>query len=131
MSLPLPTAVQKITAYRHLYRGLLKAVQYSKPARYTARNQLRLAFRTEDPATFDQQKIDNTIEFLGYAAKEAGLEHKLVKNILLTNWWKARIHVPRTKGSKETIAAEMQRKATLNYTMTLAMLNDSMGLCLR
>lgn len=85
-----PTSVQKIVAYRNLYRGLLKAVQYSQPARYTARDQLRKAFRNEHPSSFDQQRIDNTLEFLGYAARERGLEHKLVKNILITNWWKTR-----------------------------------------
>ena len=30
-----------IHAYRHLYRGLLRAVQYSAPGRYTARDQRR------------------------------------------------------------------------------------------
>lgn len=75
-----------VHAYRHIYRGLLRTVQYSKPARYTARDQLRDAFRKGDPLTYDQKKIDNTIEFLRLATKEAGLEHRIVKNLLHTNW---------------------------------------------
>jgi hypothetical protein len=85
MSIPSP---QEIThAYRHLYRGLLRAVQFSKPARYVARDQLRRAFRTEDPSSFDQEKIDRTVAFLGFAAKEAGLEHRIVRNLLHTAYW--------------------------------------------
>ena len=75
-----------IHAYRHLYRRLLRAVQFSKPARYTARDQLRDAFRQEDPITFDQRKINRTLEFLRLAAQEAGLEHQILKNILRVNW---------------------------------------------
>ena len=85
MSIPSP---QEIThAYRHLYRGLLRAVQFSKPARYVARDQLRRAFRTKDPSSFDQEKIDRTVAFLGFAAKEAGLEHRIVRNLLHTAYW--------------------------------------------
>jgi hypothetical protein len=85
MSIPSP---QEIThAYRHLYRGLLRAVQFSKPARYVARDQLRKAFRTEDSSSFNQEKIDRTVEFLGFAAKEAGLEHRIVRNLLHTAYW--------------------------------------------
>ncbi|ESZ91690.1 hypothetical protein SBOR_7947 [Sclerotinia borealis F-4128] len=43
---------------------------------------LRKEFRKGDPASFDQVRIDNTINFLKSAAKETGLEHKLVKNLL-------------------------------------------------
>lgn len=71
-----------IYAYRSLYRALLHAVQYAKPARYMGRNLLRDEFRKGDPATFDQARINNTIKFLNLAAKETGLEHKLVKNLL-------------------------------------------------
>lgn len=88
MSSPSPQEI--IHAYRHLYRGLLHAVQFSKPARYTARDQLRKAFRTEHPSSFNQEKIDRTVEFLGFAAKEAGLEHKIVKNLLHAAFWERR-----------------------------------------
>jgi len=75
-----------IHAYRHLFRGLLRAVQFSKPARYTARDQLRDAFRHEDPVSFDPRKISRTVEFLRLATQEAGLEHQILKNILRVNW---------------------------------------------
>jgi hypothetical protein len=75
-----------IHAYRHLYRHSLRAIQFSKPARYTLRDRLRLAFRKGSAADYDQQKIQTTIEFLQYATKENGLEHKIVKNLLFV-WW--------------------------------------------
>jgi len=80
------SSLEIIHAYRHLYRGLLRAVQFSKPARYTARDQLRDAFRQEDVVSFDQKRIDRTLEFLRFAAQEAGLEHRILKNILRVNW---------------------------------------------
>jgi len=81
-----PTPLEAVHAYRHLYRGLLHAVQYSKPARYVARNQLRDAFRKDHPSTFNKERIERTVEFLSLAAKESGLEHKIVKNLLHTKY---------------------------------------------
>lgn len=89
----LPDAQELRHAYRHLYRGLLHAVQYSKPARFTARDQLRAAFRKEDPSAFHKEKVERTIEFLRLAAQESGLEHKLVKNLLYTTWTRQRIYM--------------------------------------
>ena len=79
-----------IHAYRHLYRHGLRAVQFSKPARYTLRDRLRFAFRGGVVTEFEPQKIQNTIEFLQYATRESGLEHKIVKNLLLVWWVQAR-----------------------------------------
>jgi hypothetical protein len=56
------------------------------PARFTARDQLRDAFRKEHPSTFNKEKIDRTVEFLKLATDEAGLEHRIVKNLLRTNY---------------------------------------------
>jgi hypothetical protein len=75
-----------IHAYRHLYRHSLRAVQFSKPARYTLRDRLRLAFRKGSTADFEPRRIANTLEFLHYATRENGLEHKIVKNLLFV-WW--------------------------------------------
>ena len=75
-----------IHAYRHLYRHSLRAIQFSKPARFTLRDRLRLAFRRGYASDFEPQKVQNTIEFLQYAAKENGLEHKILKNLLFV-WW--------------------------------------------
>ena len=70
-----------IHAYRHLYRGLLRAVMFSAPARYLARDQLRAAFR-EKGAQLDAQGIRRTLWFLKAAAQERGLEHRILKNLL-------------------------------------------------
>jgi hypothetical protein len=64
----------------------LRAVQFSKPARYTLRDRLRLAFRRGSAAEFEPQKIKNTLEFLQYATRENGLEHRIIKNLMLV-WW--------------------------------------------
>lgn len=88
MSVAKPSRQDIIHAYRHLYRGILHAVQFSMPSRFTARDQLRDAFRKEDPSTFNQERIDRTVKFLKIAARETGLEHKLVKNLLHTAYWR-------------------------------------------
>jgi hypothetical protein len=75
-----------VHAYRHVLRHGLRAIQFSKPARFTLRDRLRAAFRKGAASDFDQQKIANTLEFLQHAAKHNGLEHKIVKNLLLV-WW--------------------------------------------
>ncbi|KAG4432633.1 hypothetical protein IFR05_011886 [Cadophora sp. M221] len=124
-------STELIHAYRQLYRGLLHAVQYSKPARYLARDQLRNAFRKGEPASFDQQKVTRTIEFLKYAAEEKGLEHRIVKTLLHTSYWEAREEHRLERLSKFPVPKEVRRTARTHYNMTLAMLNDSMGLCLR
>lgn len=79
-----------IHAYRHLYRGLLKAVQYSSPARYVARDQLRAAFRQEPPDSVDAESIKRTKWFLDAAAKERGMEHRILKNLIQVRLWEWR-----------------------------------------
>ncbi|TVY19031.1 hypothetical protein LARI1_G002042 [Lachnellula arida] len=134
------THLELVHSYRHMYRALLRGVQFSKPARYVARDQLREAYRNGKPSNFDSRKIQRTLEFLGGAAKERGLEHKILRNLLLTRLHftdLARLQRPhrRAKGYYEqpsTVnAVNIQRTAFIHYDMTLAMLNDSMGLCLR
>lgn len=71
-----------IHSYRHLFRGLLRAVRYSKPARGTVRDQLRDAFRKGTIADLDLEKIARTVQFFKHAEEERGLEHKIVKNLL-------------------------------------------------
>lgn len=75
-----------IHAYRHLYRHGLRAVQFSKPARYTLRDRIRLSFRRGSAVDFEPERVANTLEFLQYATRENGLEHKIVKNLLFV-WW--------------------------------------------
>ncbi|CZT44071.1 uncharacterized protein RSE6_16045 [Rhynchosporium secalis] len=126
-----PNPSELVHAYRHLYRGLLHAIRYSKPARYIARDQLRNAFRKGEPAAFKQQKITRTLEFLKYAAQESGLEHRIVRSLLHTQYWEAKEGHHLTKVAKLPAQKEIRRTARIHYEMTLAMLNDSMGLCLR
>lgn len=70
-------------SYRQLYRLSLRAIRYSTPARYTVRDVLRRSFREGSSADFNQPKIDNTVDFLKAAVKEAGLEHRVLKNLLM------------------------------------------------
>lgn len=73
-------------AYRQVYKALLRAVQYSKPARFVAQERIRNAFRKGRREDYDAVKISRTIELLDHAAKARGLEHKIVKN-LMHAWW--------------------------------------------
>lgn len=75
-----------IHAYRHLYRDALRAVMYSSPARHTARDQLRRAFREDADKTLDVEGVKRTGWFLKGAAKEAGREHQVLKNLLMVAW---------------------------------------------
>ncbi|CAJ2511812.1 Uu.00g074370.m01.CDS01 [Anthostomella pinea] len=127
-----------IHAYRHLYRGLLHAVQFSKPSRYIAQAQLRTAFR-EEGATFDTRSIARTVRFLEAATRTSGLEHSVLKNLLMTayfrhyhgnrTWKHVQLNVKQMKNKKDQ--EHVRRTAYKHYDMTVAMLNKSMGLCLR
>lgn len=74
-------------AYRHLYRAVLRAVCYSQPASTVARDQLRRAFR-DKTSTFNKSTVRRTVWFLNNAARERGTEHKIVKNLLLTQFYR-------------------------------------------
>ena len=97
-----------IHAYRHLYRSLLQAVRFSKPARFTARDQLRRAFR-EPGAAFDEQGIQRTIWFLKAAAKAAGLEHRILRSLLKTAYVR-QLAMTRTSWSHHVRAATTQAR---------------------
>ncbi len=104
-----PTKLEVIHAYRRLYRGLLHAVSYAKPARFVVRDHLRAAFREPAttkspgpaaadgsgattatraqaqapvPAQWNAEQIKRTIWFCEAAAKERGLEHRILKNLI-------------------------------------------------
>jgi hypothetical protein len=78
-----------IHAYRRLLRGALQAVQYSSPARFVVRDQVRAAFR-EAPSSsssssargFDAGVAKRTAWFLEAAARDRGVEHRVVKNLV-------------------------------------------------
>ncbi|KXJ97166.1 hypothetical protein Micbo1qcDRAFT_155971 [Microdochium bolleyi] len=130
---------ETLHAYRHLYRGLLHAVQFSKPARYVARDRIRVAFR-EKGAVLDPPSISRTVKFLEAAARERGLEHKVLKNLLVTQFFRAReqqkswkvVKLEQSLRHKKTDLNEhMQDTAFYHYDKTVEMLNKSLGLCLR
>jgi hypothetical protein len=73
-------------SYRAVLRASLRAIQFAKPARYTLVSRLRLAFTKTPASAYNPHKITNTLEFLEYARAQTGLEHKIVKNLLLV-WW--------------------------------------------
>lgn len=126
-------------AYRHLYKGLLRGVQYSIPARYIVRDQIRLAFRQGDvdPAatTWDASAIKRTLWFLSAAGREKGLEHRILRNLVRmhseraapTRRWRRALFW----GKKPPDETDRYEHAFQHYDATVAMLNKSMGLCLR
>lgn len=119
-------------AYRHLLRNSLRAIQFSKPARYTLRDRLRLAFHKGNAADFDARKVENTLEFLRYAAAENGLEHKIVKNLLFV-WWdqaRGRRKTPHRKATTKIQEVETSTTAYDALNHNIRMLNESMAMCL-
>lgn len=76
-----------ISAYRHLYRQGLKAVNYSTPARHVLVRILRSSFRSTPVSEFNPLKIANTLGFLRRASDIMGLEHKIVKNLVMVRYW--------------------------------------------
>jgi hypothetical protein len=85
---------QIVSAYRNLYKAGLKAVRHAQPARFTLRRILTRAFREEPASSFDEHRVRNTIAFLGDAAKYTGVEHKVVKNVLMIRYWRDRESFP-------------------------------------
>ena len=73
-----PSRSDVLLAYRHLYKHLLRAIQYSKPNRYVVQYRIRKAFRESTSDDYDERRIARTLEFLDYADKFRGLEHKIV-----------------------------------------------------
>lgn len=131
--------IEVIHAYRHLYRQLLYAVKFAEPARFVARDLLRAGFR-EKGAKLDRRSTVRTIRFLDAAARARGIEHNVVKNCLHVAYFRhyasrlpwrlveQSMHTP--KKDKE-LEEHIQRTAFKHYDMTIAMLNKSVGLCLR
>lgn len=135
-----------VHAYRHLFRNGLRAVQFSKPARFTLRDKLRALFRRGSVADFESSRIQNTLEFLRHASTHNGLEHKIVKNLMHV-WW-----VQERGGKTRTIAKNMYVECSTaqqvlicsrnhdetlirttifdSFNHSISMLNESMDMCL-
>ncbi|KAJ5936969.1 hypothetical protein N7466_003419 [Penicillium verhagenii] len=124
-------------AYRSLYRGALKAIRYSTPARHVLRSTMRNAFRSTHTPTseFDPSKIANTLLFLERAADVRGLEHKIVKNLMLARYWE-QPHIARDSRVLKVLGLgkvedRFRKKAYEHYNLTLERLNESLGTCLK
>lgn len=75
------SSTEILHSYRHLYRNLIRGVNDARRARKVAVNQLRLAYR--DPkGVYDKKATNRTIGFLKLAAKENGIEHRILKNLI-------------------------------------------------
>lgn len=130
-----PSNQDILSSYRLLYRHAMYAVQYAAPARYTLRILLENAYRTGNAADYDAQKINNTVTFLEGAAKEKGLEHRILKNLLHTWFWDVNDGKHRKRRSLmalETVnmRTKQSQPAIQHFEITLKMLNESMGMCL-
>lgn len=127
-----------IHAYRHLYRAALQAVCHSKPASFVVRDQLRRAFRKKEGATFDGKAIRRTVWFLRNAATQRGMEHQIVRNLLLTQFWRVkedtvawkRIVGYSDKQKRKDKMDVISNTAYVHYEQTITMLNKTMGMCL-
>ncbi|KAK3989806.1 hypothetical protein QBC44DRAFT_78002 [Cladorrhinum sp. PSN332] len=135
-----------LTAYRKLLRSGLRAVQFSKPSRYIIRDQLRDGFR-DTKNTFEPERIRRTIWFFNAAAADRGMEHKILKNLCRVRFervremsrgtWKTKVklwgdkEVKRVKKGEERLHDPIQAGKYGFYDLTVKMLNDSMGMCLR
>lgn len=127
-----------VQAYRDLYRAGLRAVQYAPSSRYVVRDRLRRAFRESPIDDFEPQRIANTIKFFNNAAKDRGMEHRLVKSLCNIWYWEQKHWAARSRTWSLKQAPKMNRpqlkweaQAYDNFYWTLKMLNESMGLCIR
>ncbi|TGZ80393.1 DUF1763-domain-containing protein [Ascodesmis nigricans] len=125
-----PTKTQILHAYRHLYRAGMAAVHYAVPARYDMGNKLQRAFRNEPIENFDQERIDNTVNFLWVAARENGIEHKIVKNLCVVDYWRYSGR-RRSQAFRNDPEQLMSLSAYNSYTENIGYLNETMKLALR
>lgn len=154
-----PTSHELRTAYRHLSQLALHAVHHAKPARYTIRTRLRLAFRLSPPTSYDPIRIRNTCIFLYNAANHSSREHRVLRTLLFTWYWDvgedSTLGTSRGRDLRELSGWERQRRVVGRraeevasrkggeevrfirgvkmdqFRFLVRMLNESMGLCLR
>lgn len=124
-----------ITAYRSLLRTSLHAVQYATPGKYQVRDILRDSFRNSPATAFIPRRIANTLRFLGRARDYQGLENKILKNITRIRWERSYGYDSGklTGAIKENtdVGRDLRVNVPGQFDATLAMLNESEGLCLR
>ncbi|KAB8229271.1 hypothetical protein ETB97_000997 [Aspergillus alliaceus] len=124
-----------IQAYRHLYRQGLQVINHSTPSRHVLLRILRSSFRSSSCNDFDPQRIANTLRFLQRAADVAGLEHKIVKNLLMVRYWEQ----PQVRKDLRVLKGlgidqkdiNLRKDANEQFNLTLMLLNESLGTCLK
>ncbi|KAI0025655.1 DUF1763-domain-containing protein [Xylariomycetidae sp. FL0641] len=129
-----------IHAYRSLYRNALNAVKFSKKARFIVRDQLRTAFR-EKGAQYNRRGVIRTNLFFLAAERQAGLEHRILKSLISTEyfrnyydretWRHSSLELANKTRKKKAAELHMEKTRYKHYDMTVAMLNKTTGLCLR
>ena len=122
------------SAYRRLLRTALQAVRFSTPARYQVNGILRDSFRNAPPAAFVPRRIEKTIGFLEQAREHAGLEHKILRNIIHVRWWRDNRDRNKPTGAmKENtdVGVDLRQNVGGQFDATLTVFNETMDLCLR
>jgi len=84
------SSTEIVQAYRSLYRTVLRAIRFAKPGRFQARAILRSSFRSLSVEHYNARRILNTIQFLELAGNHAGIEHKILRNLLFVRYWRDR-----------------------------------------
>lgn len=93
---------------------------------------MRNAFRTEPFENFNLGKIRNTEDFLKRAEQDTGMEHRILKNLLHVRYWQHHARIDNNLIQQQTSRASRIRKENwAQYDATLALFNESLGLCLR
>lgn len=117
------------SAYRRLYRAGLGSVQYSTPARYVVRDKLRHAFRHSPITRFNTMRVENTIEFLTNATHYTGIEHRIIKNLGLVEYYRVFVRRKRHQLPEEETAIDVV--AFNSYWENIGFLNESLHIDLR
>ncbi|KAL4896357.1 hypothetical protein BDV59DRAFT_191507 [Aspergillus ambiguus] len=133
--MPLSDKQAVIHAYRHLYRAGLKVINYSTPSRHVLLRTLRSSFRSSSAQDFNSHRIANTLRFLQRAADVAGIEHKIVKNLMMVRYWeqphlRKDLRVLKGLGVNQRHSG-LRKDANDQFNLTLMLLNESLGTCLR
>lgn len=149
----MPTNHELTTAYRHLYRWGLRAIQYSAPARFVLKARIRQAFREGNRSDFDHAKIGNTLEFLRGATASNGTEHHVLRNLMLCWYWEKDFWRQYRRSALQHVSFSTSMGAQLKYQSltchgrdhnasdyrtgsynafdhTIRMLNSTMNMCL-
>lgn len=126
--------------YRKMLRYCRRAVLYSQPASTVARDMLRASFRdtnnnnnnaNANAETFEAKRLSRTGYFLYKAGAEAGLEHRIVKNLLLCKYWKDHnAHLARLSWAQLADPNNAQNKAARKpYVFFCLWWAQTLGVC--